>query len=465
MLCTTSCVSRVCQESSFQFSCDSDVSSRRLPRQCALMYTIGQKTWPQPRSPSAAPNTTGAWLWSAGRWRRRELDLLFVTDPSNMAWLTGYDGWSFYVHQGVIVPGAGDPLWWGRGQDANGARRTVFMPDERIFGYADRYVQSAVAHPMEDLARRVAALGGAKARIGVEMDNYYYCAKAHAVLAEALPDAVLDDATALVNWQRGVKSAEEIAFMRKAARIAERIVRTALDTAEPGLPKNRLVAAIQQAAVIGRGRRLGRLSGHRAALALGRRCRRAASDLERRAAEDRRGDVLRARRLLSPLSRAALPHCAFRPAARPHDPRLRGADRRPRGRHRGGARRQPRLRRGERAPCRAAQVRHRTRRPLRLSGRAELSARLGRAHHFAARQRRDGAQARHDLPFHAGAVDGRLGAGDHRDHPDPRATARPRRCAGWHESCSSSEPGRAIPRRSSPSWSPSRPSRPIPIWR
>ncbi len=31
------------------------------------------------------------------------LDAMFVTDPSNQAWLTGYDGWSFYVHQGVIV--------------------------------------------------------------------------------------------------------------------------------------------------------------------------------------------------------------------------------------------------------------------------------------------------------------------------------------------------------------------------
>jgi Xaa-Pro aminopeptidase len=27
------------------------------------------------------------------------VDLLIVSDPSNMAWLTGYDGWSFYVHQ------------------------------------------------------------------------------------------------------------------------------------------------------------------------------------------------------------------------------------------------------------------------------------------------------------------------------------------------------------------------------
>ena len=35
------------------------------------------------------------------------IDLLIVSDPSNMAWLTGYDGWSFYVHQAVIVPPSG----------------------------------------------------------------------------------------------------------------------------------------------------------------------------------------------------------------------------------------------------------------------------------------------------------------------------------------------------------------------
>ena len=43
----------------------------------------------------------------------RGIDILFVTDPSNQAWLTGYDGWSFYVHQGVIVTLDRDPIWWG----------------------------------------------------------------------------------------------------------------------------------------------------------------------------------------------------------------------------------------------------------------------------------------------------------------------------------------------------------------
>ena len=35
------------------------------------------------------------------------LDLILVSDPSNMSWLTGYDGWSFYVHQGVLLGARG----------------------------------------------------------------------------------------------------------------------------------------------------------------------------------------------------------------------------------------------------------------------------------------------------------------------------------------------------------------------
>jgi ectoine hydrolase len=179
------------------------------------------------------------------------IGVLFVTDPSNMAWLTGYDGWSFYVHQGVIVPAEGDPLWWGRRQDANGALRTVWMSDDRIFGYADHYVQSTERHPMQDLAQRLADLGAARARIGVEMDNYYYSAKAHAELAAALPQATLIDATALVNWQRGVKSPPEIAFMRRAAAISEKIIDGLMERVEPGVPKNEVVAEALRDAVRG----------------------------------------------------------------------------------------------------------------------------------------------------------------------------------------------------------------------
>jgi ectoine hydrolase len=182
---------------------------------------------------------------------RAGLDALIVSDPSNMAWITGYDGWSFYVHQAVVLGLEGPPLWWGRAMDALGARRTVWMdPDSCIHGYDDTFVQNPDKHPMEDLSRLLAAHGLAGGRIGVEMDNYYYTARAHAVLSRQLPGTLVD-AEGLVNWQRAVKSAAEIERMRRAARIVEAMHRTILETARPGLAKNVLVAEILRAGALG----------------------------------------------------------------------------------------------------------------------------------------------------------------------------------------------------------------------
>ena len=181
------------------------------------------------------------------------LDALFVTDPSNQAWLTGYDGWSFYVHQGVIIPPSGEPIWWGRHMDMLGGRRTCWMEHDNILGYGDHYVQSTQVHPMQDLAQTLKERGLDRGRIGVEMENYYYSAKAHEVLSTELPTARLIDATGLVNWQRLVKSDAEIGFIRKAARISEKVTQVALDRAEPGVRKNDLVADIIHAGITGIG--------------------------------------------------------------------------------------------------------------------------------------------------------------------------------------------------------------------
>ena len=180
---------------------------------------------------------------------RAGLDLLAVSDPSNMAWLTGYDGWSFYVHQAVLVPMEGEPLWYGRGMDAKGALRTCWMGADAIFGYPDDYVQSTERHPMDLLADRIAARGWGRARIGVEMDNYWFSAAAFAALRRGLGDARFADATGLVNWQRAVKSPAELGYMRKAARIVERMHERIRETARVGMRKCDLVAEIYDASL------------------------------------------------------------------------------------------------------------------------------------------------------------------------------------------------------------------------
>ena len=179
------------------------------------------------------------------------IDVLFITNPSNQNYLTGYDGWSFYVHQGVILTMEGAPYWWGRLQDANGAKRTVWMEHDHILHYADRYIQSQDVHPMEDLASHLRIMGLGDKRIGVEMETYFYTAKAHAVLLDGLPEAEILDASTLVNWQRLIKSDEELAFMRRAARISELVISRAVELAEPGMRKHDLVGELYKTAVQG----------------------------------------------------------------------------------------------------------------------------------------------------------------------------------------------------------------------
>ncbi len=179
------------------------------------------------------------------------IEVLFVTNPSNQNWLTGYDGWSFYVHQGVILTHDGPPIWWGRMQDANGAKRTVWMEDEQIIYYADRYIQATDIHPMEDLASHLRIMGYGDKRIGIEMETYFFTAKAFAVLAETLPEATFIDASTLVNWQRLIKSDAEIGFMRRAARISELVIERAIELAEPGMRKHDLVGELFKTSVQG----------------------------------------------------------------------------------------------------------------------------------------------------------------------------------------------------------------------
>src|SRR5258707_8313008 len=158
------------------------------------------------------------------------LDALIACDPANLNYLTGYDGWSFYVPQAVVVAQDIDkPLWFGRGQDVNGAKLTTILPADHIVGYSDDHVQSTAKHPMQALARLLQERGQGSKRIGVEADSYYFTARSLEVLRRELPNARFEDADLLVNWVRSIKSDTEIALMKQAARITQLTMQTATD--------------------------------------------------------------------------------------------------------------------------------------------------------------------------------------------------------------------------------------------
>ena len=71
----------------------------------------------------------------------------------------------------MLVANDGEPIWYGRGQDVQGAYRTAYLIHDNDVVYADHYVQSTERHPMDFLSQVIADRGWSKATIGVEMDN------------------------------------------------------------------------------------------------------------------------------------------------------------------------------------------------------------------------------------------------------------------------------------------------------
>lgn len=180
------------------------------------------------------------------------VDVLLATNPANMNYLTGYDGWSFYVHQLVVLAlDSDEPVWIGRGMDANAAKVTTFLNHDNILGYPDDYVQTPVKHPMDYVADFLKEQGWDKKGIGIEMDSYYFTAACYESLKRNLPNANFKDATTLVNWVRVIKSAQEIKYMKQAARIIEKTMQVAVDMVRPGVRQCDAAAAVYQAKISG----------------------------------------------------------------------------------------------------------------------------------------------------------------------------------------------------------------------
>ena len=180
------------------------------------------------------------------------IDVLLATNPANMNYLCGYDGWSFYTHQLVLVAmDEPQPIWIGRGVDAAGARLTTYVKPENLIAYPDDYVQSEDKHPMSFVAALIKDRGWAPRRIGVEMESYYYTAKCHEALQTGLPQGRFSDVTRLVNWVRSVKSPREIEYMRDAGQIVEKAMQVAVEGIRPGVRQSDVVANIYHAQISG----------------------------------------------------------------------------------------------------------------------------------------------------------------------------------------------------------------------
>jgi Xaa-Pro dipeptidase len=171
------------------------------------------------------------------------LDGLLLFQQESMYWATGYDTFGFCFFQCLVITADGRMALLTRSADLRQARHTSIIADVRI------WKDAADANPALDLKDLCAELGLAGKRLGVEFESYGLVASNGRKLEAAFDGfAPLADASHLVTRLRAVKSAEEIAHVRRAAALANEADAAALAHIRAGADEGDILAA-QHAAI------------------------------------------------------------------------------------------------------------------------------------------------------------------------------------------------------------------------
>ena len=184
--------------------------------------------------------------------QKKGIELLISQDPSNMNYLTGYDAWSFYYAQCVIVHvNSEEPICFVRNQDAGGAYIKTYLKDENIVKYHEKYIHTWPLHPYDALVDLIKEKKWDKLSIGLEMDSHYFTAYCYEKIKLGLPHAKLLDCERLVNWVRVVKSDAEIKYMKAAAQITQLGMKKAFEAITPGVRQCDAVSEIYSTLIKG----------------------------------------------------------------------------------------------------------------------------------------------------------------------------------------------------------------------
>jgi Xaa-Pro dipeptidase len=178
----------------------------------------------------------------------RGLDGLLCFRQESMFYLTGYDTFGYVFFQCLYLGADGRTTLLTRAPDLRQARHTSDIADIRI------WVDREGAAPAEDLRAILEEHGCRGKRLGVEWDAYGLTAANGRALEAALAGfATLEDASRLVSELRLVKSAAEIAFVRRAAELADDAWAESVRLARPGAFEGDILAAMQGAVFRGGG--------------------------------------------------------------------------------------------------------------------------------------------------------------------------------------------------------------------
>ena len=179
---------------------------------------------------------------------QEDLDGMLLFRQESMYYLTGYDTFGYVFFQCLYLGADGRMTLLTRAPDLRQAQETSVIEDIRI------WIDGPEATPAAELRAILAGHGCQGRRLGVEYEAYGLTARNGIRLQAALDGfCELVDASELISRLRVVKSAAEIAYLRRAAVLADQALEAARPLARAGAFEGDILAAMHGAIFAGGG--------------------------------------------------------------------------------------------------------------------------------------------------------------------------------------------------------------------
>jgi Xaa-Pro dipeptidase len=167
------------------------------------------------------------------------IDVMIVTGPENIFYLTGQQTPGYYTFQALVLPVDGEPAFVVRQLEYFNFIANTFISGAQVYGDGDQ--------PVNFLVNVIKQRGWASKRIAIDKRGWFLPVATYEALRDALGE--IHDAAGIIEQLRIVKSAAELEKMATAATYVDAGMRAGLAAIKLGGSDNDLVAAMMGQAI------------------------------------------------------------------------------------------------------------------------------------------------------------------------------------------------------------------------
>jgi len=169
--------------------------------------------------------------------KKKDVPVFLSFGPENICYMTGHQTPGYYMYQVAIIPAEGKPALLVRQGETGNARAYSWLDRSNLHFYDD--TDDPVTKTLDVLRK----MGFGAGRVGMEMDGWFLSPLRFMAIQREFGSRLVD-CSKTVEKLRGIKSLQEIAYIRQACHAVDISMQSAFDILEPGISENDVARVI-----------------------------------------------------------------------------------------------------------------------------------------------------------------------------------------------------------------------------